>query len=76
MTIVSRTTAISDAVVGDCWLSTALRTVHTSNLAAGVEARVYLLDGVMLYKDGDGRVNVQSGTYVDVGNKRTKLLVK
>ena len=42
-----------------------------------MEARVYAIDGALLYQGHDGKVNVPSGTYiVVVGDKRTKIFVK
>lgn len=76
LTIVSPT-GISDIVSDGYKLSATSNTIHISDLPEGVEARVYAIDGALLYQGHDGKVNVPSGTYiVVVGDKRTKIFVK
>lgn len=76
LTIVSPT-GISDIVSDGYKLSATSNTIHISDLPEGVEARVYAIDGALLYQVHDGKVNVPSGTYiVVVGDKRTKIFVK
>lgn len=76
LTIVSPT-GISDIVSDGYKLSVTSNTIHISDLPEGVEARVYAIDGALLYQGHDGKVHVQSGTYIIVvGNKRTKIFVK
>lgn len=76
LTIVS-TTGISDIVSDGYKLSATSNTIHISDLPEGVEARIYAIDGALLYQGHDGKVNVPSGTYiVVVGDKRTKIFVK
>lgn len=70
-------TGISNATAGGYKLFTTPGTIHMTNIPKGVEARVYSTDGVLLYRGRDGKVAVQSGTYiVAVGKETTKLLVK
>ena len=76
LTIVS-TTGISDIVSDGYKLSATSNAIHISGLPEGVEARVYAIDGALLYQGHDRKVNVPSGTYiVVVGDKRTKIFVK
>ena len=76
LTVVS-TTAISNVASDGYKVFATSKAINISGLSEGVRARVYSLDGALLYHGQDGKVNVQSGTYiVVVGDKRTKILVK
>lgn len=70
-------TGISNATAGGYKLFTTPGAIHIANVPEGTEARVYSSDGVLLYRGRDGKIEVQSGTYiVAIGKETTKLLVK
>ena len=70
-------TGISNATADGYKLYTTPGAIHIANVPEGTEAHVYSSDGVLLYRGRDGKIEVQSGTYiVAVGKETTKLLVK
>lgn len=76
VTVVS-STGISNVGTDDYDIHIMPNTIQISNLPTDVDARVYSLDGVLLYQGRDGIVNVQSGIYiVAVGDKKKKVFVK
>lgn len=76
LTVVSPT-AISNVASDGYKVFATPKAINLSGIPEGVEARVYSLDGALLYQGHDGKVDVQSGTYiVVVGDKKTKILVK
>ena len=76
LTVVSPT-GISNIEKGDYNVQVIPNAINISNLPDGVEARVYSLDGVLLYQGSDGRVDLPKGMYViAVGDKKTKVFVK
>lgn len=76
LTVVSHT-AISDVASDGYKVFATPKAINLSGIPEGVKARVYSLDGALLYQGHDGKVDVQSGTYiVVVGDKKTKILVK
>lgn len=76
VTVVS-STGISNVGTDDYDIHIIPNTIQISNLPTDVDARVYSLDGVLLYQGRDGKVNVQSGIYiVAVGDKKKKVFVK
>ena len=76
VTVVS-STGISNVGTDDYDIHIIPNTIQISNLPTDVDARVYSLDGVLLYQGRDGIVNVQSGIYiVAVGDKKKKVFVK
>lgn len=76
LTVVSHT-AISDVASDGYKVFATPKAINLAGIPKGVKARVYSLDGALLYQGHDGKVDVQSGTYiVVVGDKKIKILVK